>query len=91
MCTTFRSVIVDFTEPEIKPANGYIVKYRIAGASTYNTLSPNPMGSPAVIPNVEACSNIEGTISTSCDGSIGLAASFVASSSSISTVTQPPA
>lgn len=83
-CTTFRSVIIDFTEPAIKPANGYLVKYRIAGASNYTTLTPNPMSSPAIIPNVEACSNVEGTISTSCDGNVGLSVSFVASSTSTS-------
>lgn len=83
-CTTFKSVIIDFTEPAIKPANGYIVKYRIAGAANYTTLTPNPMASPAVIPNIESCANVEGTISTSCDGNVGLSVSFVASSTSTS-------
>ena len=83
-CTTFKSVIIDFTEPAIKPANGYIVKYRIAGASSYTTLTPNPMASPAIIPNIESCANVEGTISTSCDGAVGSSVSFVASSTSTS-------
>lgn len=78
-CTTFKSVTINFTEPAIKPANGYIVKYRIAGTSTYTTLSPNPMSSPAVIPNIESCANVEGTISTNCDGNVGMSVSFVAS------------
>jgi hypothetical protein len=87
-CTTFKSVIVDFTEPAIKPANGYVVKYRIAGETNYITLTPNPMASPAIIPNIASCANVEGTISTSCDGNVGLSVSFVASTGT--TVAQTP-
>lgn len=78
-CTTFRSIQIDFREPDVKPANGYLVKYRTVGTTTWNTLSPAPMSSPAIIPNVEACANIEGTISTNCDGNLGASVSFVVS------------
>lgn len=77
MCTTFKSITIAFTEPDIKPANGYTVKYRVVGAAGYTTLSPNPTTSPAIIPNVEACANIEGTINTNCDGGSGPLVFFV--------------
>ena len=76
-CTTFKSISISFTEPDIKPANGYTVKYRVVGAASYSTLSPNPTSSPAVIPNVEACANVEGTINTNCDGGTGPLVYFV--------------
>lgn len=81
-CTKFKSIQVEFTEPEIKPANGYIVKWRIVGTTDYTTLTPNPKGSPVVIPNVPACVNVEGTVATSCDSGIGSTMSFVASTGS---------
>ena len=77
-CTTYKSIQIDFQEPSIKPANGYIVKYRVIGTTEYTTLTPNPMGSPVVIPNVPSCQNVEGTIATNCDGNEGQKISFVA-------------
>lgn len=78
-CTTYKSIQVDFTEPEIKPANGYIVKWRVIGTTTWTTVSPNPKAAPVIIPYVPDCANIEGTIATSCDGGTGSVVSFVAS------------
>lgn len=82
MCTTYKSIQIEFTEPDIKPANGYIVKYRTVGTTEYTTLTPNPRSSPAIIPNVLACSNVEGTIATNCDGAVGSTVQFVAAASS---------
>lgn len=77
-CTTYRSVQIDFTEPAIKPANGYVVKWRVIGTTEWNTLSPSPKGTPAIIPYVPDCANIEGTIATLCDGATGSTIQFVA-------------
>lgn len=85
MCTTFKSISIAFTEPDIKPAYGYTVKYRVVGASGYTTLSPNPTSSPAVIANVAACTNVEGTINTNCDGSTGPLVYFVVAAPSTTT------
>lgn len=78
MCTTYRSLQLTFTAPELPPANGYRVKWRAVGAATYNTLSPNPSTLPIVIPQVPVCTNVEGTIEASCgDESYGAPVSFV--------------
>lgn len=80
-CTSYKSLQITFTAPEIKPANGYLVKWRVVGDSTYQTVSPNPQGSPIVIPSVPSCFNIEGTIQTACaDGSYGAPLQFVVAS-----------
>lgn len=80
-CTTYKSIQIEFTEPDIKPAKGYIVKYRIVGTTEYTTLTPNPMSSPVVIPYILSCSNVEGTIATNCDGAVGSTVQFVATGS----------
>lgn len=76
-CTTFKSVKIEFTEPTIRPADGYIVKYRIVGDSSYTTLSPNPKSSPIVIPSIAACANVEGTITATADDVLGDPVAFV--------------
>jgi hypothetical protein len=78
-CTTYRSIQIDFTEPDIKPANGYIVKWRVIGTTDWNTVTPNSTSTPAIIPYVPDCANIEGTIATLCDGGTGSTVSFVVS------------
>lgn len=93
-CATLKSVKIDFTEPAIRPADGYIVKYRAVGASSYSTLSPNPKASPIVIPSIAACTNIEGTITATADGVLGDPVAFVVAaaagtSCSYYTVTEP--
>jgi hypothetical protein len=85
-CTTYRSVQIDFTEPAIRPANGYTVKWRVIGTTEWTTLSPNPTASPAIIPYVPDCVNIEGTVATLCDGITGSTVSFVAQAPSNSTI-----
>ena len=79
-CGTYKSIKIEFTEPDIKPKNGYRVQYRIIGASDYTTLSPNPKGSPIIIPSVASCLNVEGTIETDNDSGYGSPISFVAAS-----------
>lgn len=76
-CTTLKTLQIAFTPPSPAPAAGYIVKWRKVGDLLFNTVSPNPIGSPVNIPNVEACGNIEGTIQTNCGGgNSGLVATF---------------
>jgi hypothetical protein len=77
-CTTYKSVQIDFTPPAIAPAEGYRVKWRVAGYTAYTTISPNPTTSPIVIPQVPVCTNLEGTIEASCgNGNYGSPVAFV--------------
>lgn len=46
------NLILKFTVPTPAPENGYLVKYRVKGTSTYTTVSPNPTASPVIIENV---------------------------------------
>lgn len=64
-CSTYKTIQVDFTEPEIKPLNGYLIKWRVQGTSDWVQL-PNQFGTPIFIPSVPICQNIEGTISADC-------------------------
>jgi hypothetical protein len=67
--------------PAIAPANGYIVKWRPVGTTTWNTVTQNQ--NPVVIAGVPTCFNIEGTIQASCaGGSLGSTVVFSVSSSS---------
>jgi hypothetical protein len=77
-CTTYKSIQIDFTAPDISPAEGYRVKWRVAGTSAYTTVSPNPTTSPIVIAQVPVCTNLEGTIEASCgNGNYGAPVAFV--------------
>lgn len=58
---------VSFTPPSPAPSNGYRVKYRKAGTTAWNTVSPYPTSSPVVISGLENGVAYEGTIESSCD------------------------
>jgi hypothetical protein len=82
-CTTYKSIQIDFTPPAIAPAEGYRVKWRVAGYTAYTTISPNPTTSPIVIAQVPVCSNLEGTIEASCgNGNYGSPVAFVVAADS---------
>lgn len=50
------------------PTNGYIVKYRQVGTTTYTTLQPYPTTLPIIISPVGAGVSYEGTIQPWCGG-----------------------
>jgi hypothetical protein len=76
-CSTFKTLQVSFTTPQIPPANGYLVKWRVVGASTWNEVTQ--YGNPVTIAGVPACFNIEGTIQANCgNGNIGQPINFAA-------------
>ena len=78
MCTTYKSLTLSFIAPDIAPVNGYRVKWRTVGAPNYTVVTPNPLTTPIVIPQVPICDNIEGTIETSCgDNNYGAPVAFV--------------
>ena len=63
-CATYKTLQVAFVPPAIAPANGYLVKWRVVGDTTWNTSTQ--YGNPVQIAGVPACYNIEGTIQADC-------------------------
>src|SRR4051812_23728310 len=60
------TLTVSFVPPDIRPATGYIVKYRAVGTSDYTSVAPNPTISPIRIPGVDMSKAYEGTIQAVC-------------------------
>lgn len=58
---------VQFTPPSPAPSNGYRVKYRKAGTTSWNVVSPYPTASPVVISGLENGVAYETTIESACD------------------------
>lgn len=67
---------IAFTAPSPAPVNGYRVRYRKVGTTSYNTISPYPTASPVVITGLENGVNYEGSIEAACAD--GLFSSVVA-------------
>ena len=79
-CTTYKTLTVVFTSPDVAPANGYLVKWRPVGTTTWNTVTQNQ--NPITIAGVPACYSIEGTIQANCgDGNLGSIVNFAVTSS----------
>lgn len=76
-CSTFKTLQVSFLPPDIPPANGYLVKWRVVGDTTWNEVTQ--YGNPVTIAGVPACFNIEGTIQANCgNGNLGFPINFAA-------------
>ena len=65
-CSTFKTLSVSFTAPVIAPANGYKIRWRIAGGTWTDV--PNQYNNPVTIANVPACFNLEVAIKADCGG-----------------------
>lgn len=76
-CPITRTLTVNFV-PNGTPANGYRVKWRVVGTSSYTTATGPFTSSPITIPSVPACDNIEGTIEGNCNGTYSTAVNFSA-------------
>jgi len=78
-CDKYRVLTLQFAPPTIEPLNGYLVKWRAVGNTTWNTVE-NVITNPILIPNVPACYAIEGTIQADCgNGNLGKISSFAVS------------
>lgn len=76
-CSTFKTLQVSFVAPQIAPANGYLVKWRVVGETAWNEVTQ--YGNPVTIAGVPACFNIEGTIQANCgNGNFGQPINFAA-------------
>lgn len=64
------NIIINFNTVDPAPANGYRIKYRKVGDSTYTVVSPNPTTSPATITGVDNSFSYEGTIQSDCSNGI---------------------
>lgn len=81
-CATLTTLQVDFSTPDVPPANGYIVKWRPVGTTAWNHVFQNQ--NPITIPGVPSCFDIEGTIQADCgDGNLGNIVVFSAISSAV--------
>ena len=63
-CGTLKTLSVSFSPPAIPPANGYKVRWRIAGDVWINV--PNQYNNPITIAGVPACFNLEVGIQADC-------------------------
>lgn len=77
-CPLLKTLRVSFTPPTSPPDNGYRVKWRVVGTSTYTTATGPFITSPVEITNIPACENIEGTVEAICGSSYSSVASFTA-------------
>ena len=78
------NLTVTFTPPTPAPANGYRVKYRKVGTTSWNTVSPYPTSSPVVITGLENGVAYEGTIESACeDGFFSAVTAFSATTSQL--------
>lgn len=69
-CPIVRNVSVVFTGSTPAPSNGYQIGYRKSGSSAdYTFVTPNPTSSPATIPNVPVCENLQILMRSQCDNS----------------------
>jgi hypothetical protein len=64
------SLTIAFTPPSPAPSNGYRVKYRKVGTTSWNTVSPYPTSSPVIITGLENGVSYETTIESSCDAGV---------------------
>jgi hypothetical protein len=64
-CSTFKTLSITYSDPLIDPVNGYIVKWRVAGDISWNTIT-GIYGNPIQIANIPACFSIEGTVQADC-------------------------
>jgi hypothetical protein len=60
------NLILSFVPSDPAPINGYVVKYRKVGDTSWTTLSPQPTSSPITIPGVDQLFAYEGTIQSDC-------------------------
>lgn len=83
------TITITFTPASPAPTDGYVLKYREVGVSSWTTVGPNPTGSPVSIPVPEGKS-WEGTIQSDCGTGLSstvpwaVASSFYACSRAIS-------
>jgi hypothetical protein len=77
-CPLLKTLRVSFTPPTTPPDNGYRVKWRVVGSSTYTTAVGPFTTSPVEITNIPACENVEGTVEAVCGSSYSSVATFTA-------------
>lgn len=65
-CNVYRNVTLTFTPPAVTPANGYRVKWRVVGNTTYEIYPTTFTSSPILIEGVQLCNAIEFCIEVSC-------------------------
>lgn len=75
-CPLVKTLQITFTAPTTPPDNGYRVKWREVGASTYTTVVGTFVGSPISVQNIPACTDVEGTVEAVCGATYSAVATF---------------
>ena len=82
-CPILKTLQINFTAPNPVPDNGYRVKWRVVGTTTYiNVLGPF-VNSPILLNNIPSCENIEGTVEAVCGGTFSSVATFLATKDTV--------
>lgn len=82
-CSTYRTLSISYNDPVVQPQNGYVIKWRIAGNTSWNTVT-GLFGNPLQITNIPTCYNIEGTVQSDCgNGNLGTAVNFAVSATAV--------
>lgn len=82
-CPILKTLQVTFTAPNPVPDNGYRVKWRVVGSSTYTTAVGPFVNSPITLSNIPACENVEGTVEAVCGATYSSVATFLATKETV--------
>ena len=77
-CPILKTLRISFTAPNPVPDNGYRVKWRVVGTSTYTTATGPFTSSPVTLNNIPSCENVEGTVEAVCGATYSSVATFLA-------------
>jgi hypothetical protein len=82
-CPILKTLQISFTAPNPVPDNGYRVKWRVVGTTTYTTATGPFTNSPVVLNNIPACENVEGTVEAVCGATYSSVATFLATKDTV--------
>lgn len=77
-CPILKTLKISFTPPSPAPDNGYRVKWRVVGTSTYTLVNAVYTTSPITVTNIPACEDVEGTIESICGAVYSTVVTFTA-------------
>jgi len=69
-CSSYKTITIILQAPDVAPANGYSVRWRVVGSTIWNDY-PVQYGTTISVIGVPACYNIEVGIKANCDGGAG--------------------
>lgn len=82
-CPILKTLQISFTAPNPVPDNGYRVKWRVVGTTTYTTATGPFVNSPITLNNIPSCENVEGTVEAVCGATFSSVATFLATKETV--------